>query len=126
MSEEALETAAGGRPDGDGFAVAPGAPPVADGNGDVDLDDSSLYFNRELSWLDFNERVLQLAEDPNVPLLERLKFAAIYQDNLDEFYMVRVANMHDQVEAGLGARSADRIPPAEVPSAPRASRPPST
>jgi polyphosphate kinase len=102
------------RTEGDGFAVAPGAPPVADGNGDIDLDDSSLYFNRELSWLDFNERVLQLAEDPSVPLLERLKFAAIYQDNLDEFYMVRVANMHDQVEAGLGARSADRIPPAEV------------
>jgi polyphosphate kinase len=72
-----------------------------------DLEDSSLYFNRELSWLDFNDRVLQLAEDPSVPLLERVKFAAIYQDNLDEFFMVRVANLHDQVEAGRDARGAD-------------------
>ena len=56
-----------------------------------DLEDPSLYFNRELSWLDFNDRVLQLAEDPSTPLLERVKFAAIYQDNLDEFFMVRVA-----------------------------------
>jgi polyphosphate kinase len=72
-----------------------------------DLEDSSLYFNRELSWLDFNDRVLQLAEDPSVPLLERVKFCAIYEDNLDEFFMVRVANLHDQVEAGRDARGAD-------------------
>ena len=72
-----------------------------------DLEDSSLYVNRELSWLDFNDRVLQLAEDPSIPLLERVKFAAIYQDNLDEFFMVRVANLHDQVEAGRDARGAD-------------------
>jgi polyphosphate kinase len=72
-----------------------------------DLEDSSLYFNRELSWLDFNDRVLQLAEDPAVPLLERVKFCAIYQDNLDEFFMVRVANLHEQVEAGRDARGAD-------------------
>ena len=64
-----------------------------------DLDDPSLYFNRELSWLDFNDRVLQLAEDPTVPLLERVKFCAIYQDNLDEFFMVRVADLHEQLEA---------------------------
>jgi polyphosphate kinase len=72
-----------------------------------DLEDTSLYFNRELSWLDFNDRVLQLAEDPSVPLLERVKFCAIYQDNLDEFFMVRVANLHDQIEAGRDARGAD-------------------
>ena len=71
-----------------------------------DLEDTSLYFNRELSWLDFNDRVLQLAEDPSVPLLERVKFCAIYQDNLDEFFMVRVANLHDQIEAGA-TRGAD-------------------
>ena len=65
-----------------------------------DLEDPSLYFNRELSWLDFNDRVLQLAEDPSVPLLERVKFCAIWESNLDEFFMVRVANLHDQVEAG--------------------------
>ena len=98
----------------DGVAVAPSAPPAPDGNGQIDLSDSSLYFNRELSWLDFNERVLQLAEDPSVPLLERLKFCTIYEDNLDEFYMVRVAGLHDQVEAGLDARHADAVPPAQV------------
>ena len=78
-----------------------------------DLEDHSLYFNRELSWLDFNERVLQLAEDPSVPLLERAKFAAIWESNLDEFFMVRVANLHDQVEAGSPARGADGMSPME-------------
>src|SRR5258705_13842902 len=72
-----------------------------------DLEDSSLYFNRELSWLDFNERVLQLAEDASVPLMERVKFCAIWESNLDEFYMVRVANLHDQLEAGMDVRGAD-------------------
>src|SRR5215204_1324411 len=72
-----------------------------------DLEDSSLYFNRELSWLDFNDRVLQLAEDSSVPLLERVKFCAIWESNLDEFFMVRVANLHDQLEAGMDARGAD-------------------
>jgi len=95
-------------------AVAPSAPPAPDRNGDVDLEDASLYFNRELSWLDFNDRVLQLAEDPSVPLLERIKFCGIYEDNLDEFYMVRVAGLHDQVEGKLDARGADGVPPAEV------------
>src|SRR5665809_123864 len=79
-----------------------------------DLDDTTLFFNRELSWLDFNDRVLQLAEDPSVPLLERVKFCAIYQDNLDEFFMVRVANLHEQVEAGRDARGADGISASEV------------
>jgi polyphosphate kinase len=83
----------------------------------LDLEDTSLYFNRELSWLEFNDRVLQLAEDPSVPLLERVKFAAIYEDNLDEFFMVRVANLHDHVEAGMDVRGADGIPPAEQISA---------
>jgi len=72
-----------------------------------DLEDPSLYSNRELSWLDFNDRVLQLAEDESVPLLERVKFAAIWESNLDEFFMVRVANLHDQVDAGVQARGAD-------------------
>lgn len=76
--------------------------------------DSSLYVNRELSWLDFNDRVLQLAEDPGRPLLERLKFLAIYSSNLDEFFMVRVAGVHDQVDAGIEATSADGIPPSEL------------
>jgi len=78
-----------------------------------DLEDPSLYFNRELSWLDFNDRVLQLAEDASVPLLERLKFCAIWESNLDEFFMVRVANLHDQLEAGMDARGADQMGPSE-------------
>src|SRR6476620_11106993 len=78
-----------------------------------DLEDSSLYFNRELSWLDFNDRVLQLAEDSSVPLLERVKFCAIWESNLDEFYMVRVANLHDQLEAGMDVRGADGISPSQ-------------
>ncbi|HEX8067176.1 MAG TPA: polyphosphate kinase 1 [Thermoleophilaceae bacterium] len=78
------------------------------------LDDPSLYENRELSWLDFNDRVLQLAEDEGVPLLERAKFLAIYQSNLDEFFMVRVAGLHDQVEAGVESPGHDGLSPSEA------------
>ena len=86
-----------------------------DARGDApDLDDRSLYFNRELSWLEFNDRVLQLAEDPQQPLLERAKFAAIWESNLDEFFMVRVANLQDLVEAGSLSRAADGMTPREV------------
>jgi len=79
-----------------------------------DLDDPSLYLNRELSWLDFNERVLQLAEDERVPLLERVKFCAIYTTNLDEFYMVRVAGLHDQIDAGVERPGQDGRTPSET------------
>jgi polyphosphate kinase len=65
------------------------------------LGDPRLYFNRELSWLAFNERVLELAEDESLPLIERVKFAAIFSSNLDEYFMVRVAGLLDQVDAGL-------------------------
>jgi polyphosphate kinase len=78
------------------------------------LDDPALYFNRELSWIDFNDRVLQLVEDESVPLLERVRFASIYEDNFDEFFMVRVAGLHDQVDAKVGAPGADGIPATEV------------
>ncbi|HEY4428615.1 MAG TPA: polyphosphate kinase 1 [Solirubrobacteraceae bacterium] len=75
------------------------------------LEDPSLYLNRELSWLDFNDRVLQLAEDEGLALLERLKFCAIYTTNLDEFYMVRVAGLRDQIDAGVENPSQDgRLP----------------
>jgi polyphosphate kinase len=79
-----------------------------------DLGAPELYVNRELSWLDFNERVLALAEDEGTPLLERAKFLAIYASNLDEFYMVRVAGLHDQVDAGIDARGADGLSPLET------------
>ena len=72
------------------------------------------YVNRELSWLDFNERVLQLAEDEHLPLLERVKFLAIYTTNLDEFFMVRVGGLHDQVDAGVDHRSPDGLTPGET------------
>lgn len=67
------------------------------------------YLNRELSWLDFNERVLALAEDPRRPLLERVKFVAIFAGNLDEFYQVRVATLRRQELAAPSLRSADRL-----------------
>ncbi|HLT70393.1 MAG TPA: RNA degradosome polyphosphate kinase [Acidimicrobiales bacterium] len=65
------------------------------------------YRNRELSWLEFNERVLALAEDEGVPLLERAKFLAIFGQNLDEFFQVRVAGLKDQVAAGVSTLSPD-------------------
>jgi polyphosphate kinase len=76
--------------------------------------DPSLYLNREQSWLDFNDRVLQLAEDERLPLLERVKFCAIYTTNLDEFYMVRVAGLHDQIDAGVETPSQDGRTPSET------------
>jgi polyphosphate kinase len=78
---------------------------------DGSIDDPSLYFNRELSWLDFNQRVLELAEDESVPLLERLNFCAIYASNLDEFFMVRVAGLFEQLDAGIDARGPDGLSP---------------
>src|SRR5438477_3319621 len=101
---------------GDGTALRPPAsPPAADGRGaPVNLDDPSLYINRELSWLEFNRRVLEEAQDAQVPLLERLKFLAIFSSNLDEFFMVRVGGLQQKVSAGIIRGSgADRMPPRE-------------
>ncbi len=80
----------------------------------ADLEDHSLYVNRESSWLDFNDRVLQLAEDERTPLLERVKFCAIYTTNLDEFYMVRVAGLRDQIDAGVENPGQDGRTPSET------------
>ena len=102
---------------------------AADVKDPPDLDSTSLYTNRELSWLDFNERVLELAEDRRTPLMERVKFLAIYSTNLDEFEMVRVAGLHDQVDAGIDVRKADGLSPlgdhrAHLRAPPPAGRPP--
>lgn len=69
------------------------------------------FLNRELSWLDFNARVLALAEDPRTPLLERAKFLAIFASNLDEFYMVRIAGLRRRVQAGLPVRGRELVSP---------------
>jgi polyphosphate kinase len=79
-----------------------------------ELEDPALYVNRESSWLDFNDRVLQLAEDERTPLLERVKFCAIYTTNLDEFYMVRVAGLRDQIDAGVENAGQDGRTPSET------------
>lgn len=71
------------------------------------------YLNRELSWLDFNARVLALAEDESIPLLERVRFLAIWSSNLDEFFMVRVAGLKEQVALGVRTTPADGMTPAE-------------
>jgi len=84
----------------------------ADG-GDADLSDPALYLNRELTWLNFNYRVLAEAEDERVPLLERLKFVAIVSSNLDEFFMKRIGGLKQQVGAGVVALSEDGRTPQE-------------
>ena len=92
-------------------AVPVGRPRRANG---TFLPSDERYLNRELSWLAFDERVLALGEDPNIPLLERVKFLAIAASNLDEFFQVRVAGLKRQEVAGLGRpRSADGLTPSE-------------
>ena len=77
----------------------------------LNLKNPNLYLNRELSWLQFNTRVLKQAQDESLPLLERLKFLAIYGTNLDEFYMIRVAGLKKLFAAGIIVSGADRLTP---------------
>ena len=78
-----------------------------------DLSCPNLFLNREINWLDFNAKVLDEALSPQQPLLEQLKFLAIFYNNLDEFFMVRVANILRQYRNGAPNGSADRITPAK-------------
>ena len=80
--------------------------------GQIDLDDPRFYINRELSQLDFQWRVLEEAQDERAPLLERLKFLAIVDSNISEFFMVRVGGLHLQKDAGISTLTADGLTPA--------------
>jgi polyphosphate kinase len=88
--------------------------PAVTRDAESDLKDTELYLNRELSWLEFNDRVLQLAEEQRLQLLERVKFCAIYTTNLDEFYMVRVAGLRDQIDAGVEHPGQDGRTPSQT------------
>ena len=80
---------------------------------EIDLEHPSLYINRELSWLKFNDRVLEEAMDVGTPLLERVKFASIFASNLDEFFMIRVSGLRQQLQAGVVATPPDGMTPSE-------------
>src|SRR5262249_31138770 len=79
-----------------------------------DLDDPRLYNNRELSWIEFNARVLELAEQEDTPLMQRLKFLTIFTSNLDEFFTIPLHGPFDEVEPGLSAPGPDGRTPSQV------------
>ncbi len=113
MSEEVRAHAANRRHDDHRFGrrrsrSAPNPPALS-----IELDDPSLYISRELTWIEFNDRVLEEALDERNPLLERLKFIAIFGTNLDEYFMIRVAALKQQVEAEVHKRSDDGQLPEE-------------
>lgn len=84
---------------------------LPDSQPDLPLD---RFLDRELSWLDFNQRVLELAEDPSIPLLERVNFLSIFASNLDEFFMVRVASLKRRIATGIATQSASGLSPQQV------------
>ena len=88
------------------------SPPACPGGEIKDLSCPDLYLNREINWLEFNGKVLEEAADESLPLLEQLKFLAIFYNNLDEFFMVRVANIYRQYRSGVPSSAPDRMTPA--------------
>ncbi len=104
--------------DHDAYGHGPAYAPGRDGEDDDPYGDGPLpqgrFLDRERSWLAFNERVLELAEDPATPLLERANFLAIFASNLDEFFMVRVAGLKRRIATGVATRSASGLQPREV------------
>jgi len=93
--------------------TSPEQAPKASTQPPPDFRQSGLYLNRELSWLEFNRRVLHEARDPRTPILERVKFLAIFSSNLDEFFQVRVAGLRQQVAAHLSELTPDGLSPEE-------------
>ena len=90
-----------------------GVQPDSDQTGPNPAPEAPRYLNRELSRLDYDERVLAMAEDPKLPLLERVRFLAIFSQNLDDFFQVRVAGLKEQVLAAVAAASPDGMSPLE-------------
>ncbi|MDI2131737.1 RNA degradosome polyphosphate kinase [Yinghuangia seranimata] len=99
--------------DGETNPVGPAVAVVSADSGPSDLP-KDRFLDREASWLAFNERVLELAEDPETPLLERARFLAIFASNLDEFFMVRVAGLKRRIATGMAVRAASGLQPREV------------
>ena len=103
------------RPRGAAPPPTPDATPPSSSPPEVDLKDPALYLNRELTWLEFNRRVLNEAEDHRTPLLERVKFLAIVSSNLDEFFMKRIGGLKQQVGAGVQELTVDgRTPQQQI------------
>ncbi|HEY6623410.1 MAG TPA: polyphosphate kinase 1 [Acidimicrobiales bacterium] len=105
-------TTAGGSADSEASTTSAPPPPPRKTDPGAELP-PDRFLNRELSWLDFGSRLLELADDDSLPLFERVKFLAIFSDGLDEFFQVRVAGLEDQVAAGLRSRSPDGMRPLE-------------
>ncbi len=116
MSAEIVPMREEANPDGapeEPFDVEPPYVPDHDALAEVE-EFEDRFLDREVSWLRFNQRVLELAEDPTLPLLERVRFLAIFTSNLDEFFMVRVAGLKRRIAAGVAVKAASGLMPREV------------